>query len=697
MGEQRDGEEIAGYRIIRSLGAGGMGDVYLVQHPRLPRRDALKLLDRSVSRDSDFRARFERESDVLASLSHPNIVTLYDRGEHDGRLWLTMELVDGSDAAHLLRERGPLPADLAFDVLAGAAAGLDAAWEDQRITHRDVKPANILVGFRPDGSCKTVKVADFGIAKAASEATSLTSTGMTVGTLAYIAPEALDGQPVDNRADVYSLGCTAFQLLTGSTPYTSASTASLITAHLHHPVPRISERNPRLAAALDAVFEKALAKRPGDRYSSCGEFVQALRASGVSSVPAPATAPAASPEDTPTLVRAPETLAGPLAASAGGATSGAEDTWTAVPAPGAWSPAPPLWDPTPAEPTTAPAAPQSRPALTRRKLIIGGVVVAVAAAGGIGVLAAANGGHDSRPANVIATIPVGKYPTRIAITPNGAMAYVLNGVDGEGSVSVIDTATNKVTATIATERNGSDLAMTPDGGTVYVADASPGKVAAISTATNAVMATVPVMGYAGLTGIAVSPNGKTAYVINAASGIAAIDTTTNKVISAISGAELVQSTRLAVTPDGRTVYALTASGSSNSVVVVDLTSNRITTSFPFGTSPSASDMAITPDGRNAYVPTGDGTVSVVSTTTNKISATISVPSGDRVAITPSGATAYVTNRADKTISVIDTAANKVIATIPTGREPQDMALFPNSTTAYVTNARDNTVSAIALT
>ncbi|BDH56486.1 serine/threonine-protein kinase [Tsukamurella sp. PLM1] len=212
--------EIAGYRVVRQLGAGGMGQVFLVQHPRLPRQDALKLLDAGVSRNDDFKLRFQREADLLAQLSHQNIVTLHDRGQFEDRLWITMEYVDGTDAGELVKTHGALDPTLALELITGAGAALDYAWRKQRITHRDVKPANILLGV-DGGELEAVKLADFGIAKAAGEATSLTSTGITVGTMQYISPEAIE-EDLDNRADIYSLGCTAFHLLT-SRPRTRAS------------------------------------------------------------------------------------------------------------------------------------------------------------------------------------------------------------------------------------------------------------------------------------------------------------------------------------------------------------------------------------------------------------------------------------------------------------------------------------------
>ena len=271
--------QIGAYRVIRQLGSGGMGDVYLVQHPRLPRYDALKLLDATFSRNEQFRNRFDREADFLARLHHPNIITVFDRGEHEGRFWLTMEYVDGMDSAAFTRSvGGALRLDMATDIIAGAGAALDYAYFEHGVTHRDVKPANILLGLNPEGRLMSVKLADFGIAKAAGEATSLTSTGVTMGTMTYIAPEAVEGRPVDNRADIYSLGVTAFVLLSGRPPFTGDTLPSLMMAHVNHPVPSISQTNPNLPIALDAVFSRVLAKDPAHRYASCAEFVGALRA-----------------------------------------------------------------------------------------------------------------------------------------------------------------------------------------------------------------------------------------------------------------------------------------------------------------------------------------------------------------------------------------------------------------------------------
>ncbi len=203
-----------------------------------------------------------------------------------------MEYIDGTDAAELLKADGPLDPALALSLVAGAGTALDYAWR-KRITHRDVKPANVLVGVdESDGApqIESVRLADFGIAKAAGEATSLTSTGMTIGTMQYISPEAIEGEVVDSRSDIYSLGCTAFHLLTGQPPFAGTSIASTMSAHLTKPVPRIAAVNPQLPEAMDAVFERVLSKNPDGRYQSCAEFISALQEAAGGEVRYPASA-----------------------------------------------------------------------------------------------------------------------------------------------------------------------------------------------------------------------------------------------------------------------------------------------------------------------------------------------------------------------------------------------------------------------
>ncbi len=270
-----NGDVFAGYTIVQRLGSGGMGEVYLAQHPRLPRRDALKVLPAALTADSEYRQRFSREADLAAELWHPHIVGIHDRGEFEGQLWLSMDYVEGTDAAELLRSRYPsgLPKALAFEIVSAVADALDYA-HLRGLLHRDVKPANILLtGDDPRG--RRILLADFGIARQLGDISGLTATNMVMGTTAYAAPEQLMGSGIDGRADQYALGCTAFHLLTGSEPYQDSSAAVVITQHLSAPPPSIGERRPDLAD-LNDVITRVLAKRPADRYPSCSDFAAAL-------------------------------------------------------------------------------------------------------------------------------------------------------------------------------------------------------------------------------------------------------------------------------------------------------------------------------------------------------------------------------------------------------------------------------------
>src|SRR3954452_11196476 len=194
-----EGEVIDGYTMVRSIGAGGMGEVYLAQHLRLPRRDALKVLAATVCADSEYRQRFEREADIAATLWHPHIVEVHDRGDVDGRLWISMDYVEGTDAGTLLREHYPngMPPDEAVQIVRAVAEALDYA-HAAKLLHRDVKPSNILLSH-PEAEDQRIFLADFGIARWVDDATGLTATNMAVGTVAYAAPEQLMGETVDGR------------------------------------------------------------------------------------------------------------------------------------------------------------------------------------------------------------------------------------------------------------------------------------------------------------------------------------------------------------------------------------------------------------------------------------------------------------------------------------------------------------------
>ncbi|UAK34949.1 serine/threonine protein kinase [Nocardia asteroides] len=280
------GDVFAGYVIERQLGRGGMGSVYLAKHPRLPRMTALKLLNREMFFDKEVRARFEREADLVAQLDHPNIVTVYDRGLEDEQLWISMQYIDGIDAASV--EPRSLPPERAVQIIKETADALDYA-HGSGVLHRDVKPANILLARSSAGRGERVYLTDFGIARLRDDTGHLTQTGTFTATLAYASPEQLTGVSLDHRSDQYSLACSLFWLFTGTGPFSATNPAAVIQGHLQGAPPALSSVRPGLPFALDGVLAKAMAKRPDDRYGSCAEFAaaakQALTGSSAPSMP----------------------------------------------------------------------------------------------------------------------------------------------------------------------------------------------------------------------------------------------------------------------------------------------------------------------------------------------------------------------------------------------------------------------------
>ncbi|WP_333716162.1 protein kinase domain-containing protein [Gordonia sp. (in: high G+C Gram-positive bacteria)] len=282
---------IAGHRVSAVLGQGGMGTVYAAQHPRLPRMVALKVLNVPVSADPEFRLRFQREGQLAASLEHPHIVPIYDCGEDQGQLWLSMRLVRGTTAAaQVAVSPQGMSIEAALDILRAVASALDFGHR-RGVVHRDVKPANILI----DTETSQVLLSDFGIARQIGGNDGLTAAGSFIGTFDYSSPEQISGDDLDGRSDQYALACMAVQLLTGCKPFTGPTAASVIKRHLVDPPPSVAAMRPGLPPAVDVVFTRSLAKKPADRYASCAEFVAALAAA--LRAPAPV---GASPADAPT-------------------------------------------------------------------------------------------------------------------------------------------------------------------------------------------------------------------------------------------------------------------------------------------------------------------------------------------------------------------------------------------------------------
>jgi serine/threonine protein kinase len=374
----RAGDEFADHRIEGVLGQGGMGVVYRATDLRLNRAVALKVIKPELSQDEDFRRRFRRESELAASVRQPNVVTIYQAGDADGLLFVTMDLIDGVDLRAVRAQHGRLDAVTAGEMVAQVAAALDAA-HACGLVHRDVKPANILVA---DGTPLHVYLTDFGLTKRTSSQTGITQTGLFVGTLDYAAPEQITGGAVDARTDVYALGCVLYEMLTGRPPFRRDHEAATIYAQINEPAPAPSAAAPGVPAAFDDVVLRALAKDPDDRFPSAGDLARAALAAAHGEHPTEpertvAIGPAAPPP--PMTVQAPP------------------------PPP----PAPPTYVETPPSYATAalPQAERSRSALPIVVLIVALVLIA-------GAIAAVLITRDDGNSNSNSAAPVAQQPQR---------------------------------------------------------------------------------------------------------------------------------------------------------------------------------------------------------------------------------------------------------------------------------------------
>ena len=373
------GSQIAGYRLEEQIGRGGMAVVYRAYDSRLDRHVALKILAPGLALDDAFRQRFIRESRAAAAVDHPNIIPVFDAGEAKSVLFIAMRFVHGGDVRTLLDAVGPLPAARAADITSQVASALDAA-HARGLVHRDVKPANMLLDATAGGGDRQdhVYLSDFGLSKQSLSQTGLTAQGQFLGTLDYVAPEQVEGRPVDGRADQYALACASFELLAGAPPFNRGEGLAVVWAKLSEDPPLLSPRREDLPGAIDDVMARGMARVPAERFASCGEFAAALRDvlglrspdSGPRSVPPvpqppteiamPAAPSAAPPEDpgaaAPAARFSPPDAgsAAPLAAGSA-ALAGADQAGSAAP-PGSYPPAGSAAPPAPAAPSAPPPA-----------------------------------------------------------------------------------------------------------------------------------------------------------------------------------------------------------------------------------------------------------------------------------------------------------------------------------------------------
>src|SRR3954470_14008441 len=479
MAEVTIGSVFAGHRIEAVAGEGGMGRVYRATQMALDRPVALKLIVPELAGDLDFRARFEREAHLSASIDHPNVIPVYEAGEADGRLFIAMRWVEGTDLRSLIASEARLEPTRVVAIVEQIGEALDAA-HSGGLVHRDVKPANVML--TTTHGREHAYLTDFGLTKKTASNTALTRTGGFVGTPDYMPPEKISGERADARADVYAFGCLLFQALTGQTPYDRDSEVAKMYAHLHDPPPSAVETVPGTPVGLDAVISRALAKSADQRYPSAGDLCRAARAALTGAAPS-------QPERSlATGLAAPQPPQTAPTAAAGAAPTRPPAPPTAPAAPPTErSPAPVAPAPTPAgppPPTGAPPAParerQRRPAvpIAIAALLVFGAVAGVLAAAGV----FSGGSKNDAPSpvsasagapapKVVATIPAGNGPDGIAVA--GSTVWISNA--DANTLTRLDTKSNKrIGAPVPVGRNPDNVAVS--NGVVWVANTDDGSV-----------------------------------------------------------------------------------------------------------------------------------------------------------------------------------------------------------------------------
>jgi len=269
--EELIGKQLGAFQIVEPLGEGGMASVYKAYQPQMDRYVALKVLPRYFSENPEFVSRFKLEARAIAKLEHPHVLPVHDFGESDGYTYLAMRLVDGGDLSDLLKKKRKLPLNETSRIISQVGGALDYA-HGLGVVHRDIKPQNILIDKL--GNCL---LTDFGIAKLVEATTHLTHTGGILGTPSYVSPEQGTGRPIDNRTDIYSLGVVLFQMVVGKLPYKADTPMGVVFQHCYDPIPIPRANAPELPESVERVILKALAKDPGDRFSSAGEMVKSIR------------------------------------------------------------------------------------------------------------------------------------------------------------------------------------------------------------------------------------------------------------------------------------------------------------------------------------------------------------------------------------------------------------------------------------
>ncbi|MDN5855076.1 MAG: serine/threonine-protein kinase [Actinomycetia bacterium] len=637
------------YLIEALIGRGGMGELYRAVDIRKNRTIALKVLLATLATDREFSARFRRESEIVARLQDVHIIPIHDYGEIDGRLFIDMPLIHGSDLAVLIDESpGGLAAEPAVEIVSQIAGALDTAHASS-LVHRDVKPSNILI--RDNHGADIAYLIDFGLARQLDDM-HLTSSGALLGTLAYMAPERFDG-PGDPRSDVYALACVLYQMLTMRPPFRGSDVMTYFKAHTYAPPPPLSQLMADAPPGLEEVLDRGLAKDPARRYQRAGELAAAARAasaagqstaSGHTKIRSGRGHERRKPQLRTTL----GTLTDPLT------TRSAADART------------PEW-----------GASKRVAAIATTAILIASVVVAA--------IAVARSGHDVLRS--VATIPVESAPVGIAVDPTTGRVFVANELSG--LVSVIDPVSRTQTSTISVDPSPRQLALTPNGDRLYVATAVTDAVAVIDTNVDAVVATIPVGDNP--VGLSISPDGKRVCVTNEFDDtVSVIDTSTRTVIATIR--VLDAPINVTITPDGKRAYVTHKAADSMSVIALD--DPISVTTIPIGER--TGQVAFTPDGLSAWVTTpASDTVTIIDTKLMSVTRTITATDSPyAIALSPDGSRGYVAGSLSDSVSTIDAATGTVLDTDPVGDEPTKLGIGPTGL-LYVTNRRSGTVSVLS--
>jgi predicted Ser/Thr protein kinase len=576
LADRRVGTTFGAYRIEALIGRGGMSVVYRAHEPGLKRNVALKLLSPDLAEDDVFRRRFLRESELAASLDHPNVVPVYKAGEVDGLLYIAMRYVDGTDLKTVLRREGALGADRALAIAGQLAGALDAAHE-RGLIHRDVKPSNVLVTGGPGH--EHCYLADFGLSTSMSDRSAAVSPRQIVGTIDYVAPEQIRDEDVDARADVYSLACLLYESLTGAVPFRRGSDVAVIYAHLEESAPLPSRLCPALPPALDPVIDQGLAKLPDERWQTSGAMVDAAR----SALESGGRRPLLGRRRLLTLAVAALAAAAAIAvAFAGGAGTPVAHAQTLVRLDGKGAPA-------------GGVDLEGRP------------TAVTTCAGNVWVTTADGAVAEIDPRTLaVHRVPVRGRPSDVADV--GTLAAVVSGPPEH--VTMVDAAYGQISGTIAVPDGGRPAAAVAFGPNVWVANPRSGTVEVLSPPFTGVSTSIPMP----------DPPRLLAH------GAGALWAVGGRTLWKLVGPEIRATIRLPIAPvsiavGNRGVWIV--DGRTPKLYRLDPATGRVTKTIRVGRSPLA--VAVGP--RTVWTANrADGTVSKVDSARNAVTSTVEVGS-----------------------------------------------------------------------